>query len=338
MSKYIKTYRSFFESVSQGEIDEILDKIGEFGIESLTDREKSILAKSKEGIDKRNTDKIEIDSDGDFSIDGEKINKREPITEWSRELKEEIEEYLFKNFRRSGKNIYDNLEIEISLEEAIRRVKRFFNCNLEELVNVVKNWNSKGMSLTENSKQFDFLEIDKKILSMCEELSAIEKELCENEEPDQLPEYLQSYVSLLEIKGYDGWEYTIGNDIVMFVNELSNEEKLKIARWYREFKSEYKDFPSLDEMKDIFQSIIDDWDVGIAYEKIYEDVRYNWIIKIDGPEFIDTSNAEYDVIDTKKYLIFLNEIEHIKENLTRLNFTFRYDKIDGNFKILVSLK
>jgi len=121
-------------------IDEILDKISKYGIESLTPREKSILD-NPSSADKE----FSIDSDGDLTKFGEKLTKRDPLTEWTKDAEYEVLEYLYENYYRIKSDEYvaeDNVGRKVTLSEVIERVKKYFNTELDEIVDLINKWST----------------------------------------------------------------------------------------------------------------------------------------------------------------------------------------------------
>lgn len=182
--------------------------------------------------------------------------------------------------------------------------------------------------------ELDFLEPDAKLIQMCKELANEDKELHIDQEPEELPEYISDFVELLEGKGYDGWEYEL-SDMEMFVNELSNDEKIKIYKFYRNYKSDIIRIPNKQDMMDSFQILEDEYDIKINYMKRYEksDQAFEWIVQIP-TSFVESTDL-YDVIEIDKYIEFLKHIEHIKNNLNKYNFILRHMKSDDRFDVQI---
>ena len=151
--KKIKNYKSFIESLinetSQSEVDNILDKINMTGYESLSKKEKETLSDA----DLLDVENPIIDYDGDININGEKLNKRPREKVWSYLLEDEIMEYLFSNFIRTGKQVEDILGQRISKEEISRKVFTFFNTELPEVDSLVDKWY--GGLLTEKISNYN---------------------------------------------------------------------------------------------------------------------------------------------------------------------------------------
>lgn len=66
--KYIKNYK-LFEGISEEEMNRILDKISELGIDSLSDRELDSLKQIRNGF-KKDSDDVSFDKDGNLLVNG----------------------------------------------------------------------------------------------------------------------------------------------------------------------------------------------------------------------------------------------------------------------------
>jgi len=132
--KYLKLYR-FFES-SQDEIDRILDKISQLGINSLTPKEKSIL----DGNEEADTNSpVSFDKDGNILVDGKpplykNVDKPKDIKSTDSQNKS------FKNFSTylsTGNKchlIKENNEFAVFLEKYLIGAKRIYYITFKKVV------------------------------------------------------------------------------------------------------------------------------------------------------------------------------------------------------------
>ena len=211
--RYIKTYK---ESLTQDRLDYLLDKIGDKGIESLSSKEQQEL----NTFNKTAKSDVSVDNDGDLVVSGEKLNKREKISEWSHSLEDEIVEYLFNNFTRTLDGVKDNLDLDIELDNVISRVEKFFNCILPEINKVVSKWYN-GL-LTENLDN----KLDSKILLMSKELVRVISDYYTREDYNELfdgenqPTYTNEITQLFDVNEELITPEDINEDII---SKLTNE-------------------------------------------------------------------------------------------------------------------
>ncbi len=328
MPNNIKRYKFFCESLSQEKIDSILDKISEYGYESLTQIEKDLINSFNGDIKSDDSSDVKIDNDGDLSIGGEKLNKRKEVTKWDRNLKDEIEEYLFNNFRRENGLIYDNLELKVDKEEIINRVKRFFNCKLQEVNDFIIDWCKRGLSLRENNK-LDFLNTDQKFIDICLELTYAFNELLQiqNRLDGTDLNVLQQFADLFSIYVDTEDELDISEMIPRF-KAIDNKTKIVIYKLYNEYKGILKKMPSKEELTDRLLAISDNYTITIF--KYYENENIAYHIEIK-----DLATSQLDDGEFDKFVELVNTIQHIRNILKNEynGLVISFDQIEGFLKI-----
>lgn len=139
--KYLSNYTDFNKKINESHtIDDILDKISKYGMDSLTDNERHILDNPND-VPKE----FEIDSDGDMAMNGEKVTKKDPITSWNKDAEYEVLEYLYQNFYRIISDEYvaeDNIGRKLTLIEITDRVKKYFNTDIPEITELIGKWST----------------------------------------------------------------------------------------------------------------------------------------------------------------------------------------------------